>query len=144
MRSLLVWMVLVAVATTAVARDESVDDLKSKVKNAQPQDRPGLCVQIAERQLRNADTLYRDGDIEKARSAIEDIIFYSEQASDSATATKKHLKNVEIAVRKIAEKLRDVKRTLSIEDQPVVQHAVDRLEEIRTTLLKHMFSKEKK
>jgi hypothetical protein len=144
MRTFLIWMLLIAVAGTAVAREESVEGLKIKVKNAPPQDRPGLCVQIAEHQLRNADTLYRDGDIENARAAVEDIIVYSQQATDAATATKKHLKNVEIAVRKIAEKLRDVKRTLSIEDQPTVQHAVDRLEEMRTTLLKQMFSKEKK
>jgi hypothetical protein len=145
MRSLVIWtLVLTLAAGTAFARDESIDELKSRVQSAPPQDRPRLCVQIAELQLHNADTLYRNGDVELARAAVADIVSYSEQARDSATETKKHLKNVEIAVRKVAERLRDIKRTLSYEDQPAVEHAVQRLEEVRTSLLKQMFSKEKK
>jgi hypothetical protein len=42
----------------------------------------------------------------------------------------------------MADKLRDIKRTLAFEDQPPVQQAIDRLEDIRTTLLKEMFAKE--
>ena len=42
----------------------------------------------------------------------------------------------------MAEKLRDIKRTLAFEDQPPVEHAIRRLEDIRTTLLKAMFAKE--
>jgi hypothetical protein len=44
----------------------------------------------------------------------------------------------------MAEKLRDIKRTLAFEDQPPVIQAIDRLEDIRTTLLKEMFAKENK
>lgn len=146
MRSLVIWSLLfasVAVAI-AVARDESLDELKARAQNAPPPDRPGLCLQIAERQLRQADKLYKDGDVESAHAAVDDIVAYSEKARDSATITKKHLKNVEIGVRKIAERLRDIKRTLSFEDQPAVEHAVQRLEEVRTSLLKQMFSKDKK
>ena len=145
MRSLVIGMFVFALAAaTMAARDESVEELKSRVQNAAPQDRPKLCVQIAELQLRNADKLYRNGDVELARAAVADIVSYSEQARDSATETKKHLKNVEIAVRKMAERLRDIKRTLSIEDQAPVEHAIQELEEIRTSLLQQMFSKEKK
>jgi len=145
MRSLVIGMFVFALAAaTMAARDESVEELKSRVQNAAPQDRPKLCVQIAELQLRNADKLYRNGDAEQARAAVEDIVTYSRKARDSATETKKHVKNVEIAVRKMAERLRDIKRTLSIEDQAPVEHAIQELEEIRTSLLQQMFSKEKK
>src|SRR5882672_124938 len=144
MRSLAIWTLLfVVVASTAAARDESIDELKARAQNALPQDRAGLCLQVAEQQLRNADKLYKNGDVGLAYAAVDDIVAYSEKARDSATETKKHLKNVEIAVRKIAERLRDIKRTLSFEDQPAVEHAVQRLEEVRTSLLKQMFSKDK-
>ena len=143
MRSLAICTLLLAVAASGAARDESIDELKARAQNALPQDRPSLCVQIAERQLHNADKLFKDGDVELGRAAVEDIVVYSEKARDSAIETKKHLKNVEIAVRKIAERLRDLKRTLSFEDQPAVERAVQRLEEVRTTLLKQMFGKEK-
>ncbi|HYU47077.1 MAG TPA: hypothetical protein VEK84_12985, partial [Terriglobales bacterium] len=92
----------------------------------------------------NADKLYSDGQTEQARTAVDDIVTYSEKARDSAAQTKKHLKNVEIALRKISEKLRDIKRTLAFEDQPPVDQAIKRLEDIRTSLLKEMFSKDKK
>jgi hypothetical protein len=41
----------------------------------------------------------------------------------------------------MAEKLRDIKRTLAFEDQPPVEQAIRRLEDVRTILLKEMFAK---
>ena len=143
MRSLAIWMLLFAVvAGTAAANDETVDQLKSRAENAPPQDRPHLRIRIAELQLRNADKLYKEGDVEHARAAVDEIVTYSEQARDSAVETKKHLKNIEITVRKIAERLRDIKRTLAPEDQLPIDRAVQRLEEVRTSLLQRMFSKD--
>jgi hypothetical protein len=144
MRKLAIWMFLLALAAGSAAKDETVDELKSRLQNANPQDRPTVCVQIARLQLRNADTLYTNGKMEQARAAVDDIVTYSDQARDAATQSRKHLKNVEIAVRKMSEKLRDIKRTLAFEDQPPVEQAIQRLEEIRTSLLKEMFKKEKK
>jgi hypothetical protein len=145
MPRLAIWMLLFALAATCLAaKDETVDELKSRLQNALPQDRPVLCVQIAQLQLRNADRFYNDGKVEQARAAVEEVATYSEKARDSATESRKHLKRVEIEVRKMAERLRDIKRTLAFEDQPPVEHAIQRLEEVRTSLLKEMFKKEKK
>jgi hypothetical protein len=138
------FLIPLALIVCATAKDETVDQLKARVESARPEDRPPLCIEIAHLQLRNADQLYNDGQVEQARAAVDDIVTYSEKASVSASQTKKHLKNVEIAVRKMSEKLRDIKRTLAFEDQPPVDQAIKRLEEIRTALLKEMFSKEKK
>lgn len=128
----------------AAAREETLAELKARAESARPEDRAPLCIQIAHLQLRNADKLYNEGNVEQARAAVDDIVTYSEKASESATQSKKHLKNVEIAVRKMADKLRDIRRTLNLEDQPPVDAAVKRLEDIRTTLLDAMFRKEKK
>lgn len=128
----------------AAAREETLAELKARAESARPEDRAPLCLQIAHLQLRNADKLYNEGNVEQARAAVDDIVTYSEKASESATQSKKHLKNVEIAVRKMADKLRDIRRTLNLEDQPPVDAAVKRLEDIRTTLLDAMFRKEKK
>jgi soluble cytochrome b562 len=145
MRTLTLCILIVASAVTVgFARDESLDALKSRVETAPPQDRPPLCVQIAEIQLHNADKLYTEGNVEKARAAVADIVTYSEKARDSAKATGKHLKRVEIVLRKIAEKLTDIKRTLAFDDQPPVAAAIQRLQDLRTDLLQEMFKKEKK
>jgi len=133
-----------ALTVCAAAKDEPLDQLKARVETARPEDRPPICLQIAHEQLRNADRLYNEGQIEQARAALADIVTYFEKASDSATKTKKHLKNVEIAARKISEKLRDIKRTLAFEDQPPADEAIKRLEDIRTAMLKEMFAKDKK
>jgi exonuclease VII small subunit len=145
-RRLTISIFLVALSLTlcSAAKNESVSELKSRVENVRPEDRPTLCMQIAHEQLRNADKFYSDGQIEQARAAVDDIVTYSEKARASATQTRKHLKNVEIAVRKISEKLRDIKRTLAFEDQPPLEQAIKQLEDVRTALLKEMFAKDKK
>ena len=144
MRSLATCMLLLAFAAgPAIASDETLDQLKSRAQNASPQDRPHLHIRIAELQLRNADKFYKDGDTEHARAAREDIVINSQQARDSAVETKKHLKNIEITARKIAERLRNIKRTVALEDQAPIDQAVQSLEEVRTSLLQHMFSNEK-
>ncbi len=126
------------------ARDVTLDELKARFENAPPADRAELGIRVAQLQLRNADKLYREGNSDQARAAVDDVVRYSEKARDAATQTKKRLKNVEIDVRKIAEKLRDIKRTLVFEDQAPVDKAIQRLEDVRTTLLKAMFANDKK
>jgi hypothetical protein len=135
---------LTLVAAYGADKYESLDELKARFANAHLEDRPELGIRIAQRQLHNADTLYIDGKVDQAASAVDDIVTYSQKASDGAIQTHKHVKNIEIDVRKIAEKLRDIKRTLAFEDQPPVDKAVHHLEDIRTALLKEMFAKDNK
>jgi len=145
MRTLAVWIVVFTIAVVAsAAKDEAVEVLKSKVESTPVQDQAPLCVRIAQLQLRNVDTLYTEGHVEQARDALHDIVVYSAKARDTAKTSRKHLKRVEIDVRKMAEKLADIKRTLAFDDQPPVEEAIQRLQEIRTTLLEEMFKKEKK
>ena len=74
-----------------------------------------------------------------AHADLKDVVSYSEKATTAATQTGKKLKNIEIAVRKMAERLRDIKRSLNFEDQPPVQEAAERLEKLRNQLLAKMF-----
>ncbi len=145
MRRLALYLLLLALGSAyGAAKDETVEELKARLESARAEDRPELCMQIARRQLRDADTLYKDGSVAQAAAAVDDVVTYSEKARDAATQTKKHLKNVEIDVRKMAEKLRDIKRTLAFEDQLPVERAIRRLEDVRTALLQEMFAKDKK
>jgi hypothetical protein len=141
MRRFAIAVFVLAIASTyATAKDESVDELKARFESARLEDRIPLGIRIAQIQLRNADDLYGKGHIEQARADVDDVVTYCEKARDAATQTKKRLKNVEIDVRKMAEKLRDIKRTLAFEDQQPVEQAIRRLEDVRTTLLKAMFA----
>ena len=102
-----------------------------------------MYVEIAERELKSANELYTAGRVDEARTAVQDVVTYSEKAHDAAIQSGKRVKNTEIEFRKMAAKLRDIKRSLNFEDQAPVQAAAERLETLRTDLLSHMFGKGK-
>ena len=119
----------------------TIEELKARVPNASIADRPGLCVHISELQTDAADRLYVAGDSEKAQAALADVVAFSELARDYSIQSHKHEKQSEIAIRKMAHKLADIKHTVSHEDQAQVQNTIDRLQRIRDYLLAAMFPK---
>jgi len=145
MHRLAITMLLLAFTSAyGAVKSEAVDELKSRFEHALVEERPELGIRIARHQLSNADKLYNDGNVDEGRAAVEDVATYSEKARDAATQTKKRLKDVEIEVRKMAEKLRDIKHSLAFENQAPVDQAIQRLEDVRTSLLKEMFAENKR
>jgi hypothetical protein len=135
---------LLAASFLALAfKQESLQEMIARADAARMEDRPALYVEICERQLKAADELYTNGKVEDAQTALKDVVTYSEKAHDAAIESGKKLKNTEIDFRKMAAKLRDIKRSLNFDDQAPVQAAADRLESLRTDLLSHMFGKGK-
>ena len=121
--------------------EQSLEQLKAKAASARPEDRVSIALEIAERQMKSTEQAYKDDKSTDAQNALHDVVDYAGQARDAAVSTNKKAKNAEIAVRKMSEKLRDLKHTLDFEDQGRVQAAIDSLEKIRTDLLASMFSK---
>ncbi|HTA24957.1 MAG TPA: hypothetical protein VK763_15595 [Terriglobales bacterium] len=142
-RSLTIAVILVATVLNCVAEKETVQQLAARAEAGRPEDRPGLYIEIAERQLKAVAELFGTGKDDEAVAAVKDVVTYSEKAHDAAIDSRNRLKATEIAFRKMAAKLRDIKRTLSFEDQAPVQAAADRLEALRTDLLSKMFGKGK-
>ncbi len=137
-------VVLVALALPGLAgKESSLQELETRAEAARLEDRPRLYLDIAQRQLNSAGESYKAGRDEEGRAAVEDVARYAGKARDAAIQSGKRLKDTEIIVRKMAEKLRDIKRTLNFDDQAPVQNAVDQLETMRTDLLSHMFGKGK-
>jgi hypothetical protein len=135
---------LLATSTLALAyKTETLQELMAREESARVEDRPALCLEIAERQLKSADELYTAGKTDDALNAVKDVVTYSEKGHDAAIESGKKVKNAEITFRKMAAKLRDIKRSLNFDDQAPVQAAADRLENLRTDLLSHMFGKGK-
>jgi hypothetical protein len=133
---------MLAAPSLLTARAEpSVEELKGRVASTPAGDRPALCIHISERQLEDADRLYVAGDSEKTKALLADVVAYSELARDYAIQAHKHEKQSEIAIRKMARKLTDIKHTVPHEDQEQIQDAIDRLQQIRDDLLAAMFSK---
>ena len=125
------------------AKDENLDQLIARAETARPEDRPALCVEIARQKADIADKFYHDGNAEAGTATLREVVTFSKKATDASIETGKKLKNTEIALRKMVEKFRDVKRTVAFEDQAPIQQTMDELEKMRTDLLSTMFGKKK-
>jgi hypothetical protein len=123
------------------SKEPSVQELEAKAEAARLEDRPRLYLDIAEHQLISAKESYKGGRGEEGQAAVVNVVRDAGKARDAAIQSGKRLKDTEIIVRKMAEKLRDMKRILNFDDQAPVQNAVDQLETMRTDLLSHMFGK---
>jgi hypothetical protein len=126
------------------AETRSVAEVMQQAQAVSVDRQPELYIRAAEENLKASTKLYDDGQVDQARNMLNDLVTYSDKAAEAATRSHKRVKNTEIELRKITEKLLDLKRTLNFEDQAPVQAAMDHLESLRTSLLSLMFGKEKK
>ena len=136
---LLIAVVLTASLAGWPKNEETLEQLKARAETTNLEERTGVCVRIAEQQLKAMDKSFTEGKPDEARVELKDVVTYSEKARDAATQSGKKLKATEIAVRKMARKLQDIKRTVAFEDQGPIQDAIDHLERVRTDLLARMF-----
>ena len=139
--SALILVVVLAMSAAVMARNENLEQLKARLGRADTGQKIDTCLQIARLQLDNADRLYSSGKVDEARTAIADVVSYTEQAGDSAAKSGKKLKKAEILVREMGNKLREIKHSLNFDDQAPVQEAADHLEKVRSNLLSAMFGK---
>lgn len=142
--SILLLVILLTASVAAFPREKTIPEMEQKAETSKPEDQAKIYVEIAQRQLKAADKLYRSGKADVARANIEDVQRYSVKATDAAIRANKRLKNTEIALRKMASKLSDMKRDLDYENQPPVQTAADKLQSLRNQLLSAMFGKKAK
>jgi len=134
-------LVLVCCLTLFAKKDESVEEMKSRIDAARPEERISLAIQIARKELDTIAEANKSGNSEVSRTALADLITYAGKAADTSLQMNKKLKDTEIALRKIAEKLRDLKRSADFEDQAPLQDASEGVENMRTRLLSRMFAK---
>jgi NAD-specific glutamate dehydrogenase len=140
-----VWGTLIplalAAAVMARSNEPTVEELKARIASASVRDRPHLCVEIAQKQLSEADKLYAASDFDKGQAALTDVVAYSELARDYAIQSHKYQKQTEIATRNMTRKLNDLLHSLGGPDQAPVRDAINRLQRVRDDLLAAMFPK---
>jgi hypothetical protein len=132
----------ILVATSLICfgrKDETTEQLIARAEAAPLQQQSDLFSEVAERELGSALEAFKAGNNQEARSALEEIVKYSDKAHAASMKADKRQKRTEIKLRKISMRLRDMKLNVDVDDQPQVQAAVDKLEQFRTELLKSMF-----
>lgn len=141
-RGALLLIVLSSVASVA-RQDDSLEKLIAKADAAAPAQQADFCMQVAERELKVAIDNYKENKSEEGHASIDQVVKYADKAHSAAMQSGKKVKHTEIKLRQIAGHLRDLKYNVDADDQPIVQAAINKLEDFRTELLKRMFGPEK-
>jgi hypothetical protein len=128
-------------ASASPSNEPTLEELKARLSSTSIGDRPHLCVQIAEKQLAEANKLYAAAEVEKGQAALTDVVAFSELARDYAIQSRKYQKQTEIAARSMSRKLTDLLHSLGREEQVPVRDAINRLQRVRDDLLFAMFPK---
>ncbi len=139
--TLLIVALLALMSAAAVASNETLESLKARAADAEGSKQVELFAEVAERQLEQVAKAYEAGNDEKAQQALRDVLEYGLKAADTSRATGKRMKKTEITIRKIANRLEDISRSLAFDERPPVKQAIEKLENARTALLHTMFTK---
>lgn len=134
-------LVAAVLAQGAPSSVPTVEELKARLSSASIRDRPHLCVEIAEKQLAEADKFYAASEVEKGQAALTDVVAFSELARDYAIQSHKYQKQTEIATRSMTRRLTDLLHSLAHDERVPVQDAITRLQRVRDDLLAAMFPK---
>jgi len=134
-------LLLLLAAYATAHTDPTVEELKARISAATVADKAKICVEIAEKQLVEADKSYTAEDLDKAQQTLTDVVSYSELARDYSIQSRKHQKQTEIAIRSMTRKLNDLLHVVAHEEQGPVREAIGRLERVRDDLLAAMFPK---
>ena len=140
---ILISSLLLICSLASVAKEKSREQMIQEAQAAPLKEQPSLYIKIARNELQAADKFYSSGNPDSARAAVEHVAEYADKATEASIQSGNKLKNTEINIRKMADKLRDIKRNLNFDDQPPVQSAMDKLEDMRNKLLARMFGKKK-
>ncbi len=138
---LLVVILLIAVSVSALGDHETLDQLKQRAASAHGGEQAKLCIQVAQLELKQADTAYKAGEAETGQAAVNEIVRYAEQATQASSSSHKDQKRTETALRKMSQKLGNIARDVNFEDRAPIKDAIDKIENLRSQLLADMFKK---
>jgi hypothetical protein len=133
-------LLTVGLAVVAFGRkEETLQELIARAEAASPDQQANLYMEVAERQSKAVTEAVKANHQDDFRTSLQDVVKYCDKAHTAALQSNKHVKNIEIKIRKISGHLKDMKYDVEVDDQSQVQSAIDQLEKFRTELLHKMF-----
>lgn len=130
---------LVVLSGLALLTAQTPADLKARADAAHGGEQVKLCLEYAHIQLEAANVRFNDGDADQGQADIRDVVSYARKGAEAASSSGKHLKDTEIKLRKLADRMHDIGETLAFEDRQPVRQAVDELQKIRSDLMVRMW-----
>ncbi len=132
-------LIVLATLATALDKKDTLEQLKARAETAAGKHEIELATEIAERQLKATDDAYSAGNVDQAQVALGDVVEYGVRAAKEATNTGKRMKQTEIALRKISDRLDEISKSVDVDSRPPVKEAIRKLEAARNDLLFRMF-----
>ncbi len=123
----------------AVCASQTPGGLKARADAAHGGEEAKLCLEYAHVQLEAANTLFNNGDADQGQADIREVVSYARKGAESASSSGKHLKDTEIKLRKLADRMHDIGESLAFEDRQPVRQAVEELQKIRSDLMVRMW-----
>jgi hypothetical protein len=120
-------------------QQETLPQLMARADAASSGQQADLCMEVAEREVKLVIEGYKANKTEEVRDSLNQIVKYADKGHSAAIHSGKRMKHTEIKLRQVASHLRDLRFNVDVDDQPLVQAAVDKLEDFRTEILKNMF-----
>ncbi len=137
MRSVALAVAVVFLALFAVAQTDN----KAKADSASGADKAKFALEAAEQATKAADAAFKQGKDSEGTAHLKEIVDYSKMASDAAIESNKREKETEINLRKIVNRLVDVKNARPFDQQDSVQQVIDAVDTARNNLLEEMFKR---
>jgi DNA-binding PucR family transcriptional regulator len=120
-------------------QEETLPQLMARADAASSGQQADLCMEVAEREVKLVIEAYKANKVDELRDSLQQIVKYAGKGHSAAIQSGKRMKHTEIKLRQVALHLRDLRFNVDVDDQPLVQAAVDKLEDFRTEILKNMF-----
>ena len=138
MRYAAVALVVLLLSASALAR-ESLLEMKARADRAKPAECAKLCVKVAWALANQSNQFFNQGKHAEGHKAMQEAFDYALRAARGAIQSKKHEKHTEINIRKLIDRIQDIRETLGVDDRPPLDAGLKQLEQARTDLLYAMF-----
>lgn len=133
-------ILLTAMMANAVDKKGTIDELKARIKaTSKEKDRIELAVEIVERQYEAADKAYNAGSTDEGQKEISDVAEFGVMAANESAHSGDRMKQTEIALRKIEDRLDNLAKSVDLDYRPPVREAFNQIEKARNALLLRMF-----
>jgi hypothetical protein len=117
------------------------NDLRSRADAATGGEKAKLALDYAEQATKAADKAFKEGKDEDGAAALKDIAQYAKMSSDAVIQSGKRQKETEINLRKIVNRLVEIKNARPYDQQDAVQQVIDAVDTARNSILEAMFKK---
>jgi hypothetical protein len=140
MRKLLITFVLLTSLPAVAKKPETIEELKNRLQSADRNKQVELYMDLAELQIELSDKTYNTN-IEEAKKLLEEGTQAAEKSGQASLETGKHMKEIEIDLRKLEKRMEDIRRSWALEDREPIEPQIKRVEAVRSNLLDRMFRK---